>query len=113
MADFKLENILLHNRNSFPRLLIGDFGFSTTLESMVEQVPKTGGSFRTQEPAGTIINFPPERLKSFSRPVKTGGLGESLHGDRRRAEIGGKWFEEEKQLDIWGLGGEFLFKELT
>ena len=104
-TDFKLENILLYNRNSFPRLLIGDFGYSTTLQSMIDQVPNAGGSYKTYDRAGTIVHLPPERLKAFSRPVKTGGLGESLHGQKRRAEIGGKWFEEEMQLDIWGLGG--------
>jgi serine/threonine protein kinase len=106
--DFKLENILLHNRNSFPRLLIGDFGYSTTLESMIDQVPNVGVSYKPFQGAGTIVNLPPERLKTFSRPFKTGGLGESFHGQKRRAEIGGKWFEEEMQLDIWGLGGKSL-----
>jgi hypothetical protein len=49
---------------------------------------------------------PPERLKAFSKVVKTGGLGESLGGANRNVGIGEQWFEEEKQLDIWGLGGE-------
>jgi hypothetical protein len=75
---------------------------------MIDQVPVAGGSYKIFEGAGTIVNLPPERLKAFSRPVKTGGLGESLHREKRRAEIGGKWFEEEMQLDIWGLGGESL-----
>ena len=73
---------------------------------MIDQVPNAGGSFKTYDRAGTIVHLPPERLKAFSRPVKTGGLGESLHGQKRRAEIGRKWFEEEMHLDIWGLGGE-------
>lgn len=78
---------------------------------MIDQVPSAGGLYKTFEAAGTIVNLPPERLKAFSRPVKTGGLGESLHREKRRAEIGGKWFEEEMQLDIWGIGGESLALE--
>jgi hypothetical protein len=75
---------------------------------MIDLVPSgTGASYRTYDTAGTIINLPPERLKAFSRTVKTGGLGESLHGQNRKEKIGKKWFEEEMQLDIWGLGGEF------
>jgi len=76
---------------------------------MINLVPSgTGVTSRTHHPAGTIINLPPERLKAFSRTVNTGGLGESLHGQARRDKIGMKWFEEEIQLDIWALGGEFL-----
>ena len=78
---------------------------------MIDQVPNTSGSYKAYDRAGTIVHLPPERLKAFSRPVKTAGLGESLHGQKRRAEIGRKWFEEEMQLDIWGLGGEPLFLE--
>lgn len=103
----KLENVVLHNRNSFPRILIGDFGFSTTLESMIDLVPGTGSSYRTYDVAGTIINLPPERLKAICKTAKTGGLGESLHGQARRETIGKKWFEEEVQIDNWALGGQF------
>jgi serine/threonine protein kinase len=109
IPDLKLENVLLHNRNSFPRLLIGDFGYSTTLETLIDSAPPgNGDSTRDNFPAGTLLNLPPERLKSFTKTTKTSGLGESLHGQARKEKIGKQWFEEEMELDHWGLGGEYL-----
>jgi hypothetical protein len=76
---------------------------------MIDSVPHDhdsgASSYRHYDPVGTILYLPPERLKAFGRTVKTAGLGESLHGPARREKIGGKWFEEEMQLDNWALGG--------
>jgi hypothetical protein len=75
---------------------------------MIDSVPHDSGatSYRHYDPVGTILYLPPERLKAFGRTIKTAGLGESLHGPARREKIGGKWFEEEMQLDNWALGGQ-------
>jgi hypothetical protein len=78
---------------------------------MVEAVPPPKGVssvIRHYDVAGTITSLSPERLRAFSRPTKTAGLGESLHGINRRNKIGRKWFEEEMQLDHWALGGKLL-----
>lgn len=74
---------------------------------MIQSVPpaRSGPATRTIDPAGTILNLPPERLKAFTKVSKTGGLGESLGGATRNAIIGRKWFEEEMQMDVWALGG--------
>lgn len=106
--DLKLENVMLHTRDSFPRLLIGDFGASITLDAITATVPKSssGPMSRYYEQQGTINYLPPERLKAFGKEVSLFGLGESLHGRARIEEIGKRWFDEEIQLDIWALGGK-------
>lgn len=106
-TDLKLENIMLQTRDSFPRLLIGDFGASTTLEAITALVPKSssGPMTRSYERAGTVNYLPPERLKAFGREVKLHGLGESIHGKARIEAMGKRWFDDEVQLDIWALGG--------
>lgn len=106
---------MLQTRDSFPRLLVGDFGASTTIEAITSTVPKSSEGLTTRfyQRIGTVNYLPPERLKAFGREVRLHGLGESFHGKARIEAIGKRWFDDEVQLDIWALGGQSHFHPLA
>jgi serine/threonine protein kinase len=110
-SDIKPENLLLHTRAAFPRLLVADFGHAVTLDELKSTVPSSieaQGKSRSYERVGTCAYLPPERLQAFYRGRKRSlnGLGESSHGQKRRNLVAESWFKEEILIDVWSLGGE-------
>lgn len=115
--DIKPENILLHKSGAFPHLILADFGLATTHQRVLADVPADRTKPFARQPGfvGTVTYLPPERLKVvLSRKKTMAGSGESVHGGvmKWREEMGRKFFDEEKQLDVWAVGGEYQLSRL-
>lgn len=102
----------------YPRVVICDFGHSIDYNTMLEKTPKSEyePAVRHVPHVGTASYISPERLKMWLRPPpKLRGWGEDLPAVRakdgkagmtRRERLARLWFDQEKSIDAWSLGGE-------
>ncbi|WWC86605.1 uncharacterized protein L201_001482 [Kwoniella dendrophila CBS 6074] len=106
--DVKPENILLKTSCAYPRIILGDFGCSTS-KAIVYSHLSDGGSTEHSKHynrQGTTEYFPYDYLKGMREEEKN----QCLHVyNAEKKEIGKKWWKEEMGMDMWATGITLYF----
>nr|XP_019008192.1 serine/threonine protein kinase [Kwoniella pini CBS 10737]OCF46973.1 serine/threonine protein kinase [Kwoniella pini CBS 10737] len=103
--DIKPENILLHTSCAYPRILLADFGCSSSKSSIFSELDEGNSHLRTIDRQGTREYFSYDILKAmraeecFVRKVYTG----------TKKEVGEIWWREEMGMDVWAMGVTLYF----